>query len=590
MQPSFRQRISPEFQRPTSQIWLGLGAVLLLGIVHQIFVTRAHPDALYMDSLRLLFQLDQWQAGHMSTIDFWGQGSSHRGFINQLFLLANVSLFDLDVLLANRLTGVVIGLVAAVLVIAWCCDVGTQERRSNGLLQLTVSVVFAILCFSWAGFELLTLDLGLPLWTKNLSFLLFICGHAYLLEGRSRRPLPLILVLSLAAPVIVLLIGMGWNYAFVAAVLAMQVFAFVPTWRAKGRLGALLPSLLLVASMVAYISAGSLTDAAVKGGGLNIDREAPLLILYSFGSTVGYPDAVLLGHLPLPLIAGVGLVMLLVGLAALASWLRRGAPGSRIPVYLVLYGAMVAVSVTLARGADGPLAVMASRYYMDIVLGLVGVLWIAVREVRQRAPEPLAASIVWLLLLCVMATHFQTYRHEWTASPYRALLFSEMKSATLRAVPAEADAAMLQSPLIHARQGAEVMRARGLSVFHSSPVDECSTSAIVYGPGWNQAERSGRWSADDAVLDLPSCGCEYSGDLYLPDSMARRQVKIAGADGAFHQVSVGPGESVRAVLGRGRVHLITNPTTIPSRELPGGVDTRELGVLVTGFSVSCGVL
>ena len=123
--------------------------------------------------------------------------------MNQLFLWANVSLFDLDVLLANRLTGAVISAVAACLCISWMADMRHQPGAKRPWLNVVVVVTVAALCFSWAGYELLTLDLGLPLWTKNLAFVAFFCGHAHLLSARSRCPAVWVVALVLAAPLIV---------------------------------------------------------------------------------------------------------------------------------------------------------------------------------------------------------------------------------------------------------------------------------------------------------------------------------------------------------------------------------------------------
>ncbi|MFV3513075.1 hypothetical protein ACNJEI_21320, partial [Mycobacterium tuberculosis] len=94
---------------------------------------------------------------------------------------------------------------------------------------------------------------------------------------------------------------------------------------------------------------------------------------------------------------------------AVLAWLRRGAPGSRLPIYLIAYGALVAFSVTLARGADGPGGVMASRYYMDLVLGLIGVVWIIVRELRALGSTRNAAVLVWGMLAAIGVMHLGTY-------------------------------------------------------------------------------------------------------------------------------------------------------------------------------------
>ena len=155
-------------------------ATLLFAVLHQVMVGRAHPDALYMDSLRLLYQVQEWQQGRMSFVELWGLGSAHRGFINPLALMANVRFFSLDVMLANRLTGGIVASVAFVLAYAFNRQVAGRGRP---WVQPGVSLLIAAACFSWAGFELFTLDLGLPLWTKNLCFVLFFAAHGAWLAG-----------------------------------------------------------------------------------------------------------------------------------------------------------------------------------------------------------------------------------------------------------------------------------------------------------------------------------------------------------------------------------------------------------------------
>ncbi|WP_188248909.1 hypothetical protein, partial [Stenotrophomonas maltophilia] len=72
----------------------------------------------------------------------------------------------------------------------------------------------------------------MPLWVKNLCFVGFFSLHARLLSGASRYPHLLSALLALLAVVVVLVVGMGWNYAFIGAVLALQVLSMLPAWRA----------------------------------------------------------------------------------------------------------------------------------------------------------------------------------------------------------------------------------------------------------------------------------------------------------------------------------------------------------------------
>lgn len=579
-----------------TQVASGLVALLVFFLIQQLLLARAHPDALYMDSLRLLAQLQDWQEGRLPTLDFWGQASAHRGFINQAFLLANVEWFDLDVMLANRATTLVILAVSAFLVMAWSRDAREQAmatQRPLGLLQLAVTLAFAALCFSWAGVELLTLDLGLPLWTKNLCFILFFAGHAWLLSGRAKRAWLLQFSLSVAAPLIVLLVGMGWNYAFAVAVLAMQAFAFLPRWRESGRWRALLPGLLLLFSIAAYVGTGQVVNAEADSARLSLSGKTVMLPFYALGTTFGGHEALLRGGRPYEVLLVLGIIVVAAGAVALWSWLRRGAPGSRLPLYLVLYGGLVAVSVAIARGIEGPGAVIASRYYMDLVLLLIGVLWMVAREAAATPlpQRPRATAAAAVLLGMVAMGHAWTYAHEWRAGPFREWVFAGMKKAILRGVPDEEAASLLQSPIAQARKGVNVMREKRLALFVDLPGDYCQTGRIRYDGGWNKAETSGRWSAEAPELVVPSCECSFAADVYLPASMPARVVRVTGSDGVERVTHVPPGSIARVDLGPGsgdgRVRMQVSPTTIPSRDIPGNQDTRVLGVMVNGISVAC---
>ncbi|MEN5119090.1 hypothetical protein ABE488_17430 [Luteimonas sp. TWI662] len=583
--------------RPASKlVAIGLLSIVVLSIVHQVLLTRAAPDVPYMDSLRLLAQLQDWRIGLLSTLEFWGQGSAHRGFVNQAFLLANVDFFGLDIMLANRLTAVVILAVSLVLVLAWGRDVRTQDvapsRMAKIVLALT-TVAVAGLCFSWAGVELLTLDLGLPLWTKNLCFLLFFVGHAAILSGHLSSIRALQVVLAAAAPFLVLLVGMGWNYAFVGAVLALQLLAFLPRWRQEGRWLGLLPTIAVLVSFAIYIGSGQMIHAEADSARISFSTETMVLPFYALGSAFGGHEALLHGGRSRELLLGLGALLVLSGGGASLSWLRRAAPGSRLPLYLILYGGLTAVSVSIARGGDGPGAVVASRYYMDFVFLLIGVLWLAAREVATLAPSArrLPGSAVLVLLCLVASGHALTYFREWQAGPFRELIFKAMGEAMVRGVPDEASARLLQSPLDHARQGVNVMRDHRLSLFAGLPADYCRLDDVRYGAGWNGEEAQGRWTRDASELFLPKCECDFAAEVYLPGVMSAREVRVIGSDGLERRARVEPGRSSRLVLGPsvdgGRVRLLVSPTTIPSRESPGSLDARVLGIMVSDISLSC---
>ena len=586
--------------------------VLAFVLLHQAFVARAHPDALYMDSLRVLYQLQEWQAGRLSFTELWGLGSAHRGFINQLALMLNVRFFSLDVMLANRLTGVMVGAQAFVLAYVFNRQEVFLVQRTPGkhisVLRFFVTVLMVGLCFSWASFELFTLDLGLPLWTKNLCFVLFFAAHGRYLASEIRSMHATVLAavtLSLAGVLIVMFIGMGWSYAFVGAVLAVQVLAAAVNLRAGRWTHALwrcVPLAVMLAALVWSLVLGA-------GGGLGGDGDSmsklvamlPTMVglaLHALGAAWAGVETFAAHGAPLSLAFWLGIAGVLAAAHGVIDRLRRGLhSGALLPIYLIAYGLLTALSLAAARGEGGAQAVMASRYYMDVAPFLIGTLWLWAEAIATRgAISSVRASAVLFsaFALSVGLGLGLTYRKEWQTAPYRAQVFQAMNLALRRGVPDEEAARLLQSPMEHARRGAGVMREQRLAVFADEPQPAppavCDERGIGRSGEWNAEEPGGTWMGGAASLAVPACACDLVASLYLPDSFSARRLDIEGA-GEHHEVALHPGESRRIVLptsvDRSEVRLSVSEVTVPKEEIAGSSDVRRLGVLWTGLSFEC---
>ncbi|MDE2156068.1 MAG: hypothetical protein KGJ32_09295 [Xanthomonadaceae bacterium] len=571
--------------------------------LHQIYVTRVHPDAVFMDSLRLVYQLEQWRHGQLSFLKLWGLGAEHQGFINQFMMLLNIKYFSYDVLLANRLTGIVVALIAIIILLNLNSRIRKYDKDFPATLlavRTGVSALIVLICFSWANFELFTLDLGLSLWIKNLSFVAYFSVHAYYLTmpTKAGRAWIVGLGLALVGPVIVLMLGMGWSYSFVAAVLVVGLIAAVDPVKNHDVRTPLLKSVptiaLLLAQMVylmASVGTGGATAAHQKFSTL---PHVPGLLLYALGSgligveTIGRYPALL--H-ALPYVSGGALAA-----AAVLLFVRirhELYSGSLLPIYLLAYGFFTALSVSVARGGGGAAEVMASRYYMDIMFFYVGLVWLWYDSLERSPTGQPHVSMALFFALCMVVIVGQglTYRREWLAAPYRASAFKSMNQALLQGVPNQQAASLLQSPLENARKGDGMLLEHHLALYSNHPVDECELADVHYLGGWYARESQGVWMGRRAVMQIPACRCDFVATVYLPPGFSERTLEISGTEfiksinllpGKVGKLRIPPSDSQR------KMDISVSRTTVPSSVSGGVRDGRELGVLWTSKTFVCG--
>lgn len=588
--------------------WIALLCALGFYALHHGFVTRAQPDALYMDSLRLLYQVHAWEQGRMSLAELWGAGSAHRGLINPLILLANVHLFSLDVLLVNRLTGVAVAVAVFSLLLVFN-SYWNRNELSVWAIRISASVLIAALCFSWAGFELFTLDLGFPLWIKNTCFILFYAFHARYVSAETMtasRKAQTSAALAATGALIVIFVGMGWSYAFVGAIVVVQGLSACVDIIARRRslvdlamrfVPLLCMLLALIWSLTQGAADGKVEDDASFARLAGSIPELSGLVLYALGG--GWMGAETLGDYGFSIETAfwAGLLGLLVGGWLLVDRCRRGLySGSLLPLYLLGYGALTALSLGVARGEAGAHAVLASRYYMDIVLFLVGILWLAAESAAARRGG--YAQAVSVVLYCVLASSLVVGaglngKREWTVAPYRAQAFEAMNAALAHGVPDEAAARLLQSPIEHARLGAVVLRDERLALFATAPAGEqaCDPVNIERAGDWNMEEPGGRWMGESAQLTVPFlCECDLAADLFIPQGFQSRVLKIGEGEGS-RQVALEPERSVRIEIpahesGR-EIAFVVSATTRPSETIQGSIDVRRLGVFWSGVAFAC---
>lgn len=590
---------------PAAQAARAMAILLAICVVafcclHVLYLQRAMPDVPYMDTLRVLALLAGWEQGRVALTELWGLGSAHQGLINQFLIYANVELLHYNALWANRLTTLAIALVALLIGL----DVVADYRKTAGptiragwlLAWVIFLVLIPVQLFSGAGYELFTLDLGLSLWIKNGLIVLYYVLHSrYVgLVGAGQGGRWLGLALSLMGPILVLMVTMGWGGAFVLGA-TLQVLAGAGFWRRHAGHGRAMvrPVLLLWLSLAVYVAISLLGrgrgELVKAGSGVALGELLPL-VAASLGSSVLPPGLAGAWSLSPGWIQATGFAMLVVALCSVAvmAW-KHVCLSDIVPLALLAYAGVTSLSLAIGRAGNGLDGVMASRYYMDLVLFPIGLAWLLLVLVGPRGGRAAAMAITTGLVL-TLGLQAQIHRNEWRTAPYRADVFRGMKQALLAGVPDPEAASLLQAPLQDARAAGMVMQEEHLGPFHGLGQRRCEPAALRFAQGWFAEEPQGRWIGPEAQLLVPACPCNLRADLYIPPGFPERQLVARSEGRDVQSVRLAPGERATldvALSGRPlRLTLVTDKATQPSA-LGLGADQRRLGALVGPLSFAC---
>ena len=572
-----------------TRIWvLAVAALIVLEVIHQYYLTRTNPTAIYLDTLRFLSRLDQWESGDLTLLQYWDYGQ-HRGLVYQFVLYLNVTFFKMNVLLANRMTGLVVLATSLIVINSFVSSIGSRILSAASAWVLFLCVLMAWMLFSWAGWECFVSDLGLTLWIKTLALVAFYAAYDGFLRSKTARR-TLAWWLSAAVSGIILVISMGWSYAFVGTLVAVQVMRRLEP--AHRRLSwSDIPTLAAIVSLVLYYvvggGVGPSNQGAITAGTFSVLSRVPNVVASGLGSLeplISRPGGPTLIYL-------LGCAMLAVGAYVLYARLRRGlSTASLVPVYFILQGLLTAASVTIARNSySGLVELMASRYYSELGLLVIGIVWLLAEEALDpsaRAARLKTATLVILSAMIVL-TQAVTMKREWVKALHRSELFELMKEALRWDPPDAEDATLLQSDLNDTLNGRNVLAARRLAMFRDDQ-PQCAIDRIGFGRGWHGKENGGRWTSAESRLRVPPCSCDLVFALHVPESMSRRQAVITGASGTTTtSVDLSPGSHTLVRFPASSADSFYRIVTSPASPPDAGADGRQFGALWSEPKFDC---
>lgn len=430
-----------------STAWIGFALLCL----HTIYVLQIGADVAYMDTLRYIGYYPDVIENPLRALVYWNQGE-HRGLASQLTLWANIKLFGMNILLANVLTGFILLAISGVIIRAWARSIDTNSPPR--LFHFVGFQLFVFLVvFAPAGFELYTLDLGFPELTRNLFYVLII---SLSLDGGIRKSKITPWILGMGIAIGMVLISYGRIYPFGVAALATAVC--VQLWRDRSRRPRSGPGLVYGGVIVGFVNYGVLSrvlEATISYDSARSFSVPAILegMGYAVASVFVGVEAAIHYAVPGVFLWLLGLIVGVVGVIVVVIYALGMKDGrSSLPIFLTVYGAMNAVAVGYARGGGDFYSYMASRYYPDLSLALIGIAWmafviIADKEVSIRVRRTIA-TVVALGSLVWLTGYLLTAKVEISTIPYRAIAFNEIRTLTLSCSPLRPeDAIKLQNAL-----------------------------------------------------------------------------------------------------------------------------------------------
>ena len=411
-------------------------------------------------------------SGTMSFVDFFSDSNEQ---VQPLALAIDFYALEAaryDFFGALVLSGAVLkGLASLALVALFFRETKRSRRFSAMAFTAVISICILLACLNLNQWELIAEPFGLTCAIRLVCFfgvfeLLSKCLRRIFDYSFRMQVLTVIAISFLAAAVSLLMSG-AYFVAFLGAMSVAFLWACVSGRKKlekKHIVLALIWAAAVLGCVAVYVSyAGNAATQSV-GIGAALFAYVKGFIVY-LGCTI-VPQSISETDLSAFYIAGT--LLLIVGIETVLIYLFYGLQDkSYMPILLMAYavvnGLIIAVARVPAYGVGG---LAASRYTVESLLGIVGMLW-AWGIIHSYVEMSRAAKAsMWVVAILIAVCTVNCYRVEARIAPYRAAYNAGIREVILNAEAAsDEELAICQSEPVYVRETSAFLDTYDLSVF-----------------------------------------------------------------------------------------------------------------------------
>lgn len=352
-------------------------AVSIIGFIFLLYyILTARPIVPYMDAISFITYYGKfWHENFFNIFKNWQYGQQS-GLVDQVTTYLNIKFFSLNSLFFVTLNALLIS------IIFYAISVQIIKNESSNAIRPFLLLGIFLTVFSLNGWELLLLDFGGGEILRNLFYLitaLFI--YSSIISRAYDDKLPKsssLFIYTLLLIFTILLIGTGEVWAF-ATTIFITILLFQPWSHLKRGLMLTYGLISLLPLIILYIYHYLSTISSNNFGGMNFSISNIILQLpMAFASAMIDLDTVNKYHIQIAILFFCGIFLIISYLYSLILIvvLKEDKRKYFIPIFISLYGILTGISIVIARGSIPGQSVMASRYYINYMFFVIGLLWI----------------------------------------------------------------------------------------------------------------------------------------------------------------------------------------------------------------------
>lgn len=427
--------------------------IIVLGFFWSLYyVYLVNPMNPYMDSMRFLHKIYSVLTGEQVFLEML-QDKQNINFLYPFITLISWWGWGLN----STISSLIISFFNLCILIVFILAIYKINLKNFNKLFLFVSLIYTVIVFSPAGFEILILEVGLPQTIKNFIFVLTLYQLSNLDINKDNSLKFLFYGFIVAFEI--LFIANQWVPVFFLSVLVTIYYKDIKSYIAK----------YLFLILPIFMSFGYYLFNYINHSQKSLVQQSFDFLTFIKAFLFGISSFLINLETSQVFLNPIVIYFLaIIVLFYLAKVFSKQMVFDKFFVSLIVYGMSLLFLVSLVRTAEhGYLVVASSRYYMDYLFVLIGIIGLLVKNIGLKNIKTYLLAFCSLILLSQVLVYFNEFRKAKYRADYFQTMDYRMKFESNNDIEINNLTSVFQAPFFDLKKGLEVMKKYSLGGYRT---------------------------------------------------------------------------------------------------------------------------